>query len=89
MSAQTFLTGCGRLIQTSLYKFVEMILRVTIQCYMAEISLNRIIINLENMLMDLYFYRPFSEGLFFWEFLPWVKSKSKLVELMSGIKSSW
>ena len=42
VSAETFSTGHRRLIQTYLYKFVEMILRVPVQCNMAEISLNRI-----------------------------------------------
>ena len=41
-NTQTFSKDRRRLIQTYLYKYVEMILRVPIQCNMAEISLNRI-----------------------------------------------
>ena len=53
------LKGRRRLIQTYLYKFVKMILRVPIQCNMGEISSNRIPQNLENKLMNV---RPFSVG---------------------------
>ena len=41
-NGEIFSEGLRRLIQTYLYRFVEMILRVSIQCDMAEISLNRI-----------------------------------------------
>ena len=37
----TWPRGLRRLLQTYLYKFAEMILRLPIQCDMAEISLNR------------------------------------------------
>ena len=59
VSAETFSTGRRRLIQTYLYKFVEMILRVTTQYNMAEISLNRTPQNLGNNLMDLYFLNTY------------------------------
>ena len=42
VSGETFSRGHRRLIQNYLYKFVDMILRVPVQCNMAEISLNRI-----------------------------------------------
>ena len=42
-NGEIFSEGLRRLIQTYLYRFVEMILRVSIQCDMAEISLNRIL----------------------------------------------
>ena len=41
-NAQKCSKGRRRFIQTYLYKFVEMILRVPVQCNIAEISLNRI-----------------------------------------------
>ena len=41
MYTQTFSIGRRRLIQTCLYKFVAIVLRVPIQCNMAETSLNR------------------------------------------------
>ena len=41
VSAQTFSRGHKRLIQNYLNKFVEMTLRVPIQCNMGEISVNR------------------------------------------------
>ena len=59
VSAQTFSRGHKRLIQNYLNKFVEMTLRVPIQCNMGEISSNRIPQNLENKLMNV---RPFSVG---------------------------
>ena len=48
MNAETFSGGRRRLIKTYLYKFVEMILRVPVQCNMAEILLNRIQQDIEN-----------------------------------------
>ena len=39
---QTFSKGRRRLLQTYFYKFVKMILKVTIQCNMEETSWNRI-----------------------------------------------
>ena len=40
--AQAFSRGCRRLIRTYLYKLVEVISRVSIQCNMAEVLSNRI-----------------------------------------------
>ena len=42
VSAETFSRGRRRLIQTCLYKFVEMVLRIPVQCNIAEILINKI-----------------------------------------------
>ena len=56
---KSFQKVTGSLTETYLYKFVQKISRVPIQCNMAEIQLNRIPYNLKNKFMDII---PFSVG---------------------------